>query len=225
MDGVASTPFSVVADRPDKTAAVFVHGLFLNGAEFTLLRRRITATHGFAGHRFSYRTVGGSLPRAVEQLSEFVSRIDADRVHFVGHSLGGIILHSYFETARDLPPGRVVLLGSPTVRSKAAERVGRLPVLARLVRGVVSDELLNSRTREWRCDRELGCIAGTRPMGLGRLFARFDEDCDGTVGVSETKLPGHTAHMTLPVSHMGMLMSPLVAAQVGAFLENGRFSS
>jgi hypothetical protein len=119
----------------------------------------------------------------------------------------------------------VVLLGSPTVRSKAAERVGRLPVLARLVRGVVSDELLNSRTREWRCDRELGCIAGTRPMGLGRLFARFDEDCDGTVGVSETKLPGHTAHMTLPVSHMGMLMSPLVAAQVGAFLENGRFSS
>ena len=73
---------------------------------------------------------------------------------------------------------------------------------------MVTDELVQpTGTREWRCDRELGCIAGTRPMGLGRFFARFDEDCDGTIGVSETKLPGHTAHVTLPVSHMGMLMS------------------
>ena len=61
-------------------------------------------------------------------------------------------------------------------------------------------------------------------MGLGQFFARFDEDCDGTVGVSETKLPGHTAHVTLPVSHMGMLASPVVARQVGEFLEQGRFS-
>ena len=60
-------------------------------------------------------------------------------------------------------------------------------------------------SREWRCARELGVIAGTRPLGLGRFFARFDEDCDGTIAVSETKLPGHTAHVTLPVSHMGML--------------------
>jgi hypothetical protein len=61
-------------------------------------------------------------------------------------------------------------------------------------------------------------------MGLGRFFARFDEDCDGTIGVSETKLPGHRAHLTLPVSHMGMLLSAAVAHQVGEFLERGRFS-
>jgi hypothetical protein len=60
-------------------------------------------------------------------------------------------------------------------------------------------------------------------MGLGRFFARFEEESDGTVCVSETKLPGHTAHMTLPVSHMGMLLSADVARQVGAFLQSGRF--
>jgi hypothetical protein len=91
---------------------------------------------------------------------------------------------------------------------------------------MVTDELVEpTSTREWRCDRELGCIAGTRPMGLGRFFARFEEESDGTVGVDETKLPGHTAHVTLPVSHMGMLVSSQVAAQVAAFLETGRFSS
>src|SRR5436189_119017 len=95
---------------------------------------------------------------------------------------------------------------------------------APLVGPMVAAELGQAKAlREWRCDRELGCIAGTRSVGLGRFFARFDEDCDGTVGVSETKLPGHKAHLTLPVSHMGMLLSADVARQVGAFLDLGRF--
>jgi pimeloyl-ACP methyl ester carboxylesterase len=209
-----------------KTAAVFVHGLWLTGAESALLRRRISARHGFACHSFSYRTVGTTVQPVLEKLEEFVSRIDADRVHFVGHSLGGIVLHRYFEAARNLPPGRVVFLGSPTVKSKTAERVGRLPVFRSMIGRMVADELVQpTGVREWRCERELGCIAGTRPMGLGRFFARFDEDCDGTIGVSETKLPGHSAHLTLPVSHMGMLLSTRVADHVGAFLSTGRFSA
>jgi pimeloyl-ACP methyl ester carboxylesterase len=208
-----------------KTAAVFVHGLWLTGAESLLLRRRIAAKYGYGCHSFTYRTVSNSVQPVINQLAKFVSRIDADRVHFVGHSLGGIVLHRYFEQARDLPPGRVVFLGSPTVKSRSAEQVGRLPVLRSMIGRMVTEELVTpTSAREWRCDRELGCIAGTRPMGLGRFFARFDEDSDGTVSVSETKLPGHTAHMTLPVSHMGMLTSAKVAVEVGTFLETGRFS-
>jgi len=208
-----------------KTAAVFVHGLWLTGAESLLLRRRIAAKQGYSCHSFTYRTVSNSVQPVINQLTKFVSRIDADRVHFVGHSLGGIVLHRYFEQARDLPPGRVVFLGSPTVMSKSAERVGRLPVLRSMIGRMVTEELVvPSGKREWHCDRELGCIAGTRPMGLGRFFARFDEDSDGTVSVSETKIPGHTAHLVLPVSHMGMLASTAVATEVGTFLETGRFT-
>jgi pimeloyl-ACP methyl ester carboxylesterase len=207
-----------------REATVFVHGLWLTGAESVLMRRRLTAKHGFACHSFSYRTVGSSMEPVLERLTRFVSQIDADRLHFVGHSLGGIVLHRYFEAARDLPPGRVVFLGSPTVKSRTAERVGKLPVLSRMIGRMVINELVTpSGTREWRSDRELGLIAGSRPLGLGRFFARFDEDCDGTIGVSETKLPGHTAHVTLPVSHMGMLVSADVARNVGEFLARGRF--
>lgn len=207
-----------------KTAAVFVHGLWLTGAESLLMRRRLAARHGFECHSFTYRTTGPAMGDVLAQLAGYVERLDAEQVHFVGHSLGGLVLYRFFETMPCAPPGRVVFLGSPTVKSRTAERVGRLPLLSSLIGRMVSDELVAPHDpREWRCPRELGVIAGTRPLGLGRFFARFDEDCDGTIGVSETRLPGHTAHVTLPVSHMGMLASPAVAEQVGEFLSNGRF--
>jgi pimeloyl-ACP methyl ester carboxylesterase len=207
-----------------KTAAVFVHGLFLNGAEFTLLRRRLAAQYGFETLRFNYPTVRGSMAATLDQLRRFVARIDAERIHFVGHSLGGVVLCRYFENEPDPRAGRVVLLGSPTLGSRSARAVARHAWLRRVIGPLVAEELVDSTAaRCWNCGSELGLIAGTRALGLGRFFARFEEESDGTVAVSETKLPGHTAHLALPVSHMGMLTSSQVARQVGSFLGNGRF--
>ena len=209
-----------------KTAVVFVHGLFLNGAEFTLLRRRLGSAHGFEAHRFSYPTVRGSIAATLAQLTRFVKGIDADRIHFVGHSLGGVVLCRYFERERCERVGRVVLLGSPVVESSSARAVARHQWLRRVLGPLVAEELLEPcDPRTWNCGRELGVIAGTRPMGLGRFFARFEEPSDGTVAVSETRLPGHKAHLAMPVSHMGLLVSGLVARQVANFLEQGEFNA
>lgn len=207
-----------------KAAAIFVHGLWLNGAEFSLLRRRLTRAHGFATHRFSYPTVRGSMDDAVQSLAQFVQRIDADHIHFVGHSFGGLVLCRYFQRYPCERPGRVVILGSPLTGSKSARTVARNGLMRRMIGPLVNAELVSdSEPRAWACQNELGVIAGTRAMGLGRLFTRFDEDFDGTVGVSETRLPGLKAHMALPVSHMGMLIDANVARQVGAFLDTGKF--
>ena len=206
------------------TAAVFVHGLWLNGAEFTLLRRRLARDHGIAGHRFSYPTVRGSMAQTLEHLERFVARIDAERVHFIGHSFGGVVLCRYFQKFPCARPGRVVILGSPLTGSRSARTVAKNPLMRRMIGPLVNAELVNDcEPRSWACQNELGVIAGTTAMGLGRIFTRFEEDFDGTVGVSETKLPGHKAHLALPVSHMGMLANTRVARQVGTFLETGSF--
>jgi pimeloyl-ACP methyl ester carboxylesterase len=209
-----------------KTAAVFVHGLWLNGAEFTLLRRRLARAWGFETHRFSYSTVRGRMEDAVEGLARFVKRIEADQIHFVGHSFGGVVLCRYFQKHPCERPGRVVILGSPLTGSRSAKSVARNALMRRMIGPLVNAELVDDcEPRTWACQNELGVIAGTRAMGLGRLFTKFDEDFDGTVGVSETRLPGHKAHLALPVSHMGMLASARVARQVGVFLETGVFST
>ncbi|MBK6598378.1 MAG: hypothetical protein IPG25_11055 [Proteobacteria bacterium] len=89
----------------------------------------------------------------------------------------------------------------------------------------MAEELVLAREpRVWQQTREVGVIAGSRPVGLGRLFVRFDDDSDGTVAVAETKLPGATDHVVMPVSHTGMQFSARVARQIGEFLEKGRFS-
>lgn len=208
------------------TAAVFVHGLWLNGAEFAVLRRRLARDHGYVGHRFSYPTVHGCVTDAVASLARFVSRIDAERIHFIGHSFGGIVLCRYFQQHSCERPGRVVLLGSPLTGSKSARTVAKNALMRRMIGPLVNAELVNDcAPRRWACQNELGVIAGTSALGLGRLFTKFDEDFDGTVAVSETKLPGLKAHLAMPVSHMGMLISPAVARQVGTFLEQGRFAS
>ena len=72
--------------------------------------------------------------------------------------------------------------------------------------------------------REIGVIAGTLSVGLGRLVARdMRVPNDGVVALVETELAAASDRIALPVSHSAMLVSRRVARQTGAFLHDGRF--
>lgn len=159
------------------------------------------------------------------RLAEFARGLPAERVHFVGHSLGGLVIYRTLEHVTDLPPGRVVFLGTPAVASRAAMGAAqRLASASKLLGRCVAEELLTEQSRRWEIDRQLGIVAGTRRVGLGQFLTTLDGDNDGTVAVNETRLPGATDFITLPVSHMGLLMSARVAREITRFLEEGRFS-
>jgi pimeloyl-ACP methyl ester carboxylesterase len=204
---------------------IYVHGLWMNGADGLVLRRRLARDSGLRTHAFHYRSVAGSMSDIAVRLAEFTRGLGAQRVHFVGHSLGGLVIYRTLEQFADLPPGRVVFMGTPAVASRAARGAAeRLASAAKLLGRCVAEELLTEQSRRWQLDRELGVIAGTRPVGLGHLFTTLDGDHDGTVAVSETRLPGATDFITLPVGHMGLLMSARVAREACRFLKDGRFS-
>jgi pimeloyl-ACP methyl ester carboxylesterase len=195
----------------------------MSGGESLLLRRRLSREYGMEVHPFRYATAT-SMGEITARLQRFVRDLQADRLHFVGHSLGGLVIYRFLERFPQQPPGRVVFLGTPSVASRAAVQAAHIRLVATAMGRSVQDELLRPRDRRWNADRQLGIIAGTRPLGFGQILARFDEDCDGTIGVSETQLPGATEHITLHVSHLGMLVSSRVARETGAFLQEGRFS-
>ena len=204
-------------------AVVYVHGLWFSGHEAMLLRRRLVRERGCAWHMFRYASTLLTMHEIADALHVFIATLRLPRVHLLGHSLGGLAILRCFERHPAQPPGRVVFLGTPSMASRAANAVGRFRLGRAILGPAASEELLYAQERKWTQQRELGIIAGTQPLSLGRLVTKFDEDNDGTVAVSETRLPGATAHLTLPVSHTGLLLSARVAHEVGQFLEYGHF--
>jgi pimeloyl-ACP methyl ester carboxylesterase len=203
-------------------ALVYVHGLWVSGREAFLIRKRL-ADRGYACHTFEYASTLNSMAAIAAALAGFVADLGAERVHLVGHSLGGLVILRCLASHAELPPGRIVLLGTPCMASRVAHSVGRFRFGRQMLGQAAVEELVHRRDRRWDGQRELGIIAGTRSISVSRLLVQFEEDNDGTVAVSETQLPGATAFLRLPVSHSGMLLSARVARETGSFLEHGRF--
>jgi pimeloyl-ACP methyl ester carboxylesterase len=194
------------------------------GGESLLLGQRLLREFGLHVHAFPYSAATWGMEEITGHLRSFVRSLELPAVHFVGHSLGGLVIYRYFEHYPEQAPGRVVFLGTPCLESRAAVQAAQLRLVSALMGPSVAEELLRPRQRHWSFGRPLGIIAGSQSIGLGQFLAGFDEECDGTVAVSETRLPGAADHITLPVSHMGMLVSPRVARETGSFLRDGRFS-
>jgi len=206
-------------------AVVYVHGLWLSGHEAFMLRRRLEKERGYAWQAFGYTSALQSMAEIADALNEAIGAIDAPTVHLVGHSLGGLAILRCFERHPQQPSGRIVFLGTPCLASRTANAVGRFRFGRAMLGQAATEELLYAHERAWKPGRELGIIAGNQSFSLGRLVTDFDEANDGTVAVSETRLPGATAHIVLPVSHSGMLLSARVAHEVGQFLEFGHFGT
>lgn len=207
------------------SVVILVHGLWMSGFELGVLKRRIESQSAFRAVPYSYPSVKGSMPEHVRGLIEFAREQRADEVHFVGHSLGSLVILRALQDANDLPQGRAVLLGPPCQGSRAAQGVARWIPFGRTILGsAIHEECIECSPREWSGRRDVGIIAGSMGMGLGRLFADLDTDHDGTVLVEETKLPGAKDHIVLNTSHTSMLFSPEVAEQAVAFLRDGVFA-
>lgn len=203
-----------------KQTVVLIHGLWMTGLDMTLLRFRLRK-QGFSVVQFRYHTLQCSLQQNSARLQKFLATIPGNTVHLVGHSLGGLVIRRLFHDFPEQRPGRIVTLGTPHQGSHVARVLGcRRP--ARRLFGK-SLRALKGELPVWRGQRELGSIAGNLPLGSGMFVPGLPRPNDGTVAVEETQLELMSDHLILPVSHMGMLVSAKVAAQVGYFLRQGCF--
>ena len=197
---------------------LLVHGIWNAKSWLVPLAARLRAA-GFAPRVFGYASVSGGPEQAVPRLIEHLRAQPADAL--VGHSLGGLLALEALRQVPELPVRRVVCLGSPllgsgTARELAAHAWG-VPLLGR------SGDLLERGLQRWDGAAEVGVVAGNMPKGLGRLVRHFDEPCDGTVALAETRLPGLADHCEVACSHTGLAFSRVAAAQTAHFLRMGRF--
>lgn len=206
---------------------VLLHGMWMPAGEMLVLKHRLENEHQLNCHNFAYPSVRGALDDNAASLARYVEALNADRVHLVGHSLGGLMALRMLTTARPSCIGRVVCLGSPLCGSRAAARLAEMKWGKLILGQSLPRAALGEPASEWAsdvvADHEVGVIAGDVAAGIGRFFAEFDEPNDGTVAVAETRLPGVRDHLVLPVSHSGLVLSTAVADQAAAFLKRGEF--
>lgn len=200
---------------------LLLHGIHMHAWAMRPLAH-LLVSHGFEAGVFGYYSVTRQFSSHSRALAEKVSahyRRTEVPLHFVGHSLGGLVLRRFAADYPDLVRRRVITLGTPHQGSLAARKLNRwLPfALGRAYR-----EALDGSAPAIGSGMGWGSIAGSRPLGLGRVFP-LDEENDGTVLVSETKIADLADHIVLPVSHTGMLTDKEVAAQTAYFLLNGCF--
>ncbi len=211
-----------------KECVIVLHGLGLNRLWMwplaVFLRRR-----GFEVINVGYPSTRRPIDDLVREHILPIAReksAQAERLHFVGHSLGGILIRRLVQNHGFQISGRAVFLGTPSHGSEVADFLKNL-FLFRLIFGPAGQQLgtkNNSLLESLPPPAfDLGVIAGNHhwlhfPVGLF-----MPKPNDGLVTVASTKVDRMKDHITLGTDHSLMVMDPRVMKQTGYFLQQGSF--
>lgn len=217
-----------VSPCPPAGGVVLLHGLGRTG----LSMRVLDSACRHAGHKtlapsYGFRTaVPVIVADLAPKIADFAAEVDGP-LHFITHSLGGIVARALLKAHRPANLGRVVMLAPPNAGSELVDTLERLG-LDRIVLGPASRYLRTIRpeTAEARLgavDFDLGIIAGNRPLDpiIPRLLMPGAND--GKVSVAATRVAGMRDHIVLPVQHTLMVGDRRVIDQTMAYLSTGAF--
>jgi pimeloyl-ACP methyl ester carboxylesterase len=223
---IVSSPASAAQS---KEYVVLLHGLCRSG--------RSMIPMGQALEQAGYKIVNMEYPSrsaSIEKLSddaiglavEDCQRHGATRIHFVTHSLGGILVRSYL--ARHTIPnlGRVVMLGPPNQGSEIVDKLGSWWLFKKL-NGPAGSELgtdKNSTPNQiGPANFCVGVIAGDRSLNWINSLLIPGRD-DGKVSVERTKLAGMTDHIVIHATHPFIMCNRNSIKQTIHFLRTGSFA-
>jgi pimeloyl-ACP methyl ester carboxylesterase len=210
---------------------VLLHGIARTPRCFRRMQAAL-GTSGFAVLNLGYPSRRQALERLAEAMhpaiAGFAEQIDGP-VHFVTHSMGGLLARVYLASFRPSRLGRVVMLGPPNQGSEIADLLQHF----RLYRGFfgpAGQQLVTAREPALQTllapvDYPVGIIAGNRSVyPLASAFA-LPRPNDGRVSVENTRVQGMTDHLVIGASHPALPRDRLAIRQTIAFLHKGRFDA
>jgi len=227
--GCTCTSINRVEERTTKNEIVLLlHGLARTPCSMAKLATYLSQQGEFKIINLDYP----SRTQSVQQLTEYIrqqiaqaSPQTAAKVHFVTHSLGGILVRAYLKTNPLKNLGQVVMLSPPNQGSELVD-ILKDNGLFQFIMGPAGQQLSTQPTsipnQLGAVTFKLGIITGNVSLNpLSSFFIPGDDD--GKVSVERAKIPGMTDFLVLPHSHSFIMKSHEVMRQTLYFLEHGRF--
>ena len=218
---------AAVPETPPRQAVVIMHGLARDAASMDKLAVAVRSA-GYAAFNLDYPSTRAEPAELIALLRGAVARCcaTAPRLHFVTHSLGGLIVRAFLAETPPANLGRVVMLAPPNHGSEIVDLLGGVWPFPRFF-GPTAVQLGTARdsfpNRLPEPSYEVGIIAGDRPVNpLGAMVIPGSDD--GGVSLEGAKLGKMADFLSVHESHSRIMRSPEVAAQVLNFLHRGSFA-
>jgi len=207
-------------------SVILLHGLARSDRSMSKLKQALLKK-GYRVHNVSYASTRNKIEQLAEEaIGPALKLCPAEhKVHFVTHSLGGILVRQYLSRHEIDNLGRVVMLGPPNKGSEVVDKLHDFPGF-RFINGEAGLELGTGESsvpcKLGAANFDLGIIAGTHSINLilSRMISGPD---DGKVSVENTRLEGMRDHLAMGVTHTFMMRDSKVIEQVIHYLETGRF--
>ncbi len=210
---------------------ILLHGIGANSKTLSALERQISRA-GYKTHNWNYHVYGRSINDVIQEIRDRVNAVfSKDKlVHFVGHSLGGVLSRGVMAAGITPRMGRLVTLGSP---HKGAMMAHKFPLGRKLFQGIFGRKIVNDLTQDSTVsalpypDTDIGTISGTKEFHPADPVSWFtsrilDEPHDGFISVRSTQID-IAENIMLDVDHCFMIFDKTVAEQTIHFLQNGKF--
>ena len=209
---------------------ILLHGISRTARSFRKMQTELEGC-GFATLNLDYASRRKALEALAEDIHPAIQRfadgVDGS-VHFVGHSMGGLLARVYIARYQPKRLGRVVMLGTPNSGSEIADRLKNFGVY-RAFFGPAGQQLGTQRDAAIEAlfapvDYPVGIIAGDRSI-YPITSAFLPKPHDGRVSVENTRLDGMADHIVIRTSHPWLVRHSVAIAQTIAFLKAGKFGS
>ena len=218
---------TVLNALPQNECVVLLHGL--GDVKYSMLKlENDLKAAGYFTKNIGYKPVKETIESISERdllpIVQTFQKIGFEKIHFVTHSMGGLIVR-YFLQENELPIGsRIVMLSPPNRGSEVVNYFAESPFFDFLI-GDVGKELATDSSFLDNLEKikpDVGIIAGSK--SANPLFSKIiPGDDDGRVSVENTKLAEMDDFYVVANTHLTIKYSKLVGYQIKEFLLNGKF--